>query len=148
MSDDNIDILSPNEELIVVGFTLFASGLSLLGAGFIMWVYLRFESLRNFAFKLIYWLSVSDFIFCAGKLLLIFRLSDFPNNMWTRTPDYLCNAQSIMINFGGLASITCTVAIAWALYITLIKAEIQAEGKYQTILWRICYGIPLFMSIM
>ena len=147
MSDDNIHILETNEEIVVVIFTLTGSLLSLFGASFIIWAYFKFDSLKNFAFKLIYWLSISDFIFCTGKLLLMFELSKFPDNLW-RSSDILCGLQSVLINYGGLASITCTVAIAWTLYISLIDAELYLETKYENKLRSFCFGLPFIFTIL
>ena len=147
MSDDNIHILTPNEEVIVVIFTLTGSLLSLFGACFIIWAYIKFDNLRNFAFKLIFWLSISDFILCAGKLLLVFELPKFPDHLW-RSSDTLCRVQSVLINYGGLASITCTVAIAWTLYISLINAELHLETKYESKLRNFCFGLPFIFTLL
>jgi len=147
MSDDNINSLDLEEEIIVVGFTLAGSFLSLFGASFIIWAYLKFENLRNFAFKLVFWLSISDLIFCIGKILILFEISSFYNNLWGSN-DALCQMQALLINYGGLASVTCTVTIAWTLYTSLIKAELQLEAKYENSLWRFAFGFPFFMTIL
>jgi hypothetical protein len=147
MSDDNIDILPPEEELIVIAFTLTGCILSLFGAMFIIWAYLKFDSLRSFAFRLIYWLSISDFLFCAGKLLTIFELKDFPDQLWTGSPS-ICQIQALLINYGGLASITCTVAIAWTLHTSLVRAPGNIEQTYERPLFYFSFGLPFAFTLI
>ena len=61
MADADFD-LSQDEVSALAGISMFFSALSLLGSGFIIACYLRFRELRMFTFKLVFMLSVNDFI--------------------------------------------------------------------------------------
>ena len=68
MADADFD-LSQDEVSALAGISMFFSALSLLGSGFIIACYLRFRELRMFTFKLVFMLSVNDFINQVGDFL-------------------------------------------------------------------------------
>jgi len=119
----------------------FVSILSFLGSIFIVVTYIRFRRLRSFAFKLVTFLSISDFIFYSGKLLSLFDFS--PANQKT-----VCNVQGIMINFGELASILWSAAIAFTLYSTVLKGKRNFEEEYNDKIKLVALGIPAVLTLI
>jgi len=119
----------------------FVSILSFLGSIFIVVTYIRFRRLRSFAFKLVTFLSISDFIFYSGKLLSLVEVSSA--NIQT-----LCNLQGLMINFGELASILWSAAIAFTLYSTVLKGKRNFEEEYNDKIKLVALGIPAVLTLM
>jgi len=118
-------------------------GLSAAGALFILALFLRHKTLRNFSFLLVAHVSLSDLIFCIGHFL---DLDDDAYILDETTP-FLCIAQGFLIQYGQLSSIMWTAMIAFSLYSTVVLNFREVHKKYpRFLLW--CYGFPLILSIM
>jgi len=128
-------------ETATIFLSSIISFISIFGASFIVLTYIKFDQLRHFAFKLITFISISDFIFYFGKLLSLLQLVGISNLS-------LCSIQGVLINFGELASILWTTIVAYTLFLTVTKHETQIEEKYGQKYMRIGFGIPLILTIM
>jgi len=117
-------------------FALF----SLLGSSFIMFMYWKCAELRNFAFKMVFWIAFSDFFYAIGDMML-----DSPSG------SFACYLQALLISYFELSSMLWTVAIAFTLHITILRKDpnflLDVEGsarKYALF----CWGIPLVLAIL
>jgi len=128
--------LNPNETSLLV-IALVEAILSLLGSLFIILTYVLIKRLRNFAFKLVVCLSISDVIISTGNLFTGDALDGYTN-------DSLCYLQSVLKNYGGLASVLWTTVIAYTLYSTVVvqRSILNLYGKF--VLFG--FGIPLLMT--
>lgn len=83
--------------------------LSLFGCLLILVTYAFFRKVRNFAFKLIIFLSIAELIEVAGNLMGAFLTDD-------STSESSCGFQAFLVNFGNLSSMIWSSIIAWCLY--------------------------------
>jgi len=125
-------------------FVLYASltisFISFLGALFIMITYIKFPKLRNFTFKLVSFISFSDFIFYFGKLLTILQMSGVSNQ-------FICHLQGLTLNFGELASVLWSGAFAFTIYNTFVKSTPNFHKRYDLRLKLFAFGIPFLVTL-
>jgi len=139
MGDKELNVFSDDEKSIVYLLTA-VSVLSLLGSFFIILTYICFRKIRNYAYKLVIYLSYADIILGIGNILS-WRTIKY------KEEDRLCFTQAFLINFGGLASVIWTSVIAWSIYsATVLNAKNLREKNMRFLLFG--YGIPIVMSIM
>ena len=93
-----LDVYDRDERFLVI-LTLVISFLSLGGSFLIIMTYLVFKKIRNYAFKLVVFLSVSDIILTIGNLFSLQTIKDSDDD------DAACKMQAFLVNYGGLASI-------------------------------------------
>jgi len=136
MDNEDIDYLDPNERYLMI-ITFIVSTLSLCGSLFIIFTYTCIKRLRNFAFKLVVYLSISDVILTFGNMLISDQFDD-------ATSDQVCYLQALLTNYGGLASILWTTVIAYTLYITVVKQKSAPTYHGRFLLYG--FGIPLLMT--
>ena len=106
------------------------SGLSFVGAHFIIFMYIRFEQLRSFAFKLVLYLAISDALLAAGRMLSIFQYTKgetFASQ--AEHPGTICYLQGLIENYAQLASIFWVDVIAGTLYATVVKGIPDVKNK-------------------
>ena len=138
MSNDP-NIITNNEQYLLI-ITFVVSIISLLGSLFIILTYLFVKRLRNFAFKLVVYLSISDVILTIGNMLVSDQFDDSES-------DTICFLQAILTNYGGLASILWTSIIAFTIYSTVVNQRKNINTS-QTNFILFGYGIPLLLSIL
>ena len=63
-----------------------------------IFLYLKFKNIRNFAFRLVFFLNISDLIWSVANIIDIFH-NDIVQNKVT------CILQAFVINFSGLSSV-------------------------------------------
>jgi hypothetical protein len=59
----------------------------------------------------------------------------------------MCYAQAIIVSYFGLASVLCTVAIAWTLFSAIILQKPNVEESF----WRMmafAYGLPIIGTVI
>lgn len=128
------------EDRLIVGITIFTAVLSTFGSVLILLTYLRFKKIRNYAFKLIVYLSISDLILTVGGLLSLYTYN-------SRDNDIVCLTQSFLYNIGGLSSIIWTSIIAWNIYsATVLGAKKKAPKNIKYLLLGYC--LPAAISFM
>jgi hypothetical protein len=141
LEHQDIHYLDPKEEKMLIKMTIFLSFLSVIGSAFIILVYYYFLKIRNFAFRLITYLSVADLIFALSKFVIIF------NTEKIREKSGLCILQAFIVNFAGLSSILWTTVISYTLKRTLLKEDFtiyNKENKYVAF----GFGVPFLMSFL
>lgn len=94
-------MLSDAEHLILTDLNVACSAVSFVGCIFVICCYFYYKEARNFAFHLVFMLTISD----AGSAIGYF-LHDPPET----SP--LCYIQSLVTSFFGVASILCTFVIS------------------------------------
>ncbi|KAL4453412.1 hypothetical protein ABPG74_017619 [Tetrahymena malaccensis] len=135
-----------NQVNIIQIIAIVVSSFSLLGAIFIIGIFLSFKKLRVFPFIYVFWLSVSDLISSIGYLLVTDSIGDTPEQL--QEANFTCKTQALMINFGQLASICWTAVIAWTLYNSTVKVVTNLQQKTETKMVAIAFGFPLIMSLI
>lgn len=109
-SDDDYQIISK--------FNQTFAAFSLVGCLFIMVCYWRYADLRNFAFTLVFWMSVTDLIFSIGNIM-----GDVNGTSYPATD--LCKFQGVLRSFGNLSSLIWAVSIAFTLHLCYLQQRIQ-----------------------
>jgi len=116
--------------------------LSLCGTLFVILTYTCWRETRNFAFKLVLQISISDFIYCIAHFFSNNEYLDIPIDSGT-----LCTIQGFLVNFGMVSSFMWAMVIAWTLFATVVLIKPEVQSKF----WIYCiygYAIPLLTSII
>lgn len=137
MSD--FDIYNSHNKFLII-LTIISAVFSITGSTLIICTYVFFKKIRNYAFKLITYLSISDIILSVGNLLSIQTIN--PNGTQP-----LCKFQSFLVNLGGLASILWTSVIAWNIYAATVLGQKNMKQKNKRFLM-LGFGAPFLMSLM
>ena len=138
MSEDP-NVINNNEKYLLV-ITFIVSIISLFGSLFIILTYIFVKRLRNFAFKLVVYLSFSDVILTVGNMLVSDQFDESHS-------DTVCFLQALLTNYGGLATIIWTSIIAFTVYTTVVQHKKNITNSH-FILILFGYGIPLILSIL
>mmetsp|Transcript_2024 Transcript_2024/g.1853 ORF Transcript_2024/g.1853 Transcript_2024/m.1853 type:complete len:151 (+) Transcript_2024:92-544(+) len=137
---DTLDVYSSDEKFIVI-ITIIVSFLSILGSCMIIFTYLLVKRIRNYAFKLVVYLSISDVIITLGNILSIETIQDKDE------AHAACQTQAIFINYGGLASVLWTSVIAWCIYsATVLSTKNLKDKNWKYLLYG--FGVPLIMTLV
>lgn len=133
--------MESSELYILNVLAIVFSALSLLGSIFIILCYCRFRELQTFAFRLVFWLSVSD------ALKSIANMMTFADQHHS-----LCTLQAWMKLFFGWASVLFTCAIAFTLqqgflreYDSYSEMFIRRKTPYYHL---VCWGVSLVFSVL
>lgn len=102
---------------------VIVSAISLCGSIFVVLAYWKFESLRIFAFKLVYVLTIFDGIRSF--------VSMFPSYLDTTEGQISCKIQGFMLEFSSLAGVLWTGVIAFSIYYQVILQKNQIESYYK-----------------
>ena len=133
-----------NTDEVLYIIIVVVSSMSALGSLFVIILYNKFESLQIFAFKLVYILSIFDF------LLAIFSI--IPTPLYISADSQLCIVQGLFIELLSLAGVLWTGAIALILYMQVILQNPQVNRHLNRILIAIlafsiiCSAIPLISN--
>ena len=116
--------------------------LSLFGSTFVILAYTCWKDTRNFAYKLILQISISDFIYCMAHFLNENEILSLPI-----LPGTLCSIQGFLVNFGMVSSFMWSMIVAWTLFASLVLRRTELHKKFKVYC---IYGylIPLLTSIM
>eukprot|EP01114_Cavostelium_apophysatum_P002622 TRINITY_DN12322_c0_g1_i1.p1 TRINITY_DN12322_c0_g1~~TRINITY_DN12322_c0_g1_i1.p1 ORF type:complete len:307 (-),score=10.47 TRINITY_DN12322_c0_g1_i1:71-991(-) len=126
----NITIAFDHDQTVIINYALYASGgLSCLGSLFIIMTYLLFKSTRSYGTRLVFFLSIADFMA---------SFSWFP---WNKS-ELLCEIQAGMLQFFMISSTLWTLAISVSLYQVFVleknedtKAMRFSFAFYQIFVW-------------
>jgi len=112
-----------DEELHILDIiNITANTVSIAGSLFIIFLYMYFTKIRNFAFKLVALLSLSDILFGVANLM---RPSD--------EDGFVCVAQGFLKSFFGNLSIIMTSVIAWVCYASVVKKKKNVDSFHTQI---------------
>lgn len=129
-----------NQVEILYYVVALCAGVSMLGCIFVWIVYWCFLELRAFPFKLVLYLSISDFFHSLGNQYSAFLLPRHKHQTF-------CYAQAVLDTYFTLSSVLWTSVIAFSLYRVVIKRSVQIhhlEGRFHTF----CWLIPLFVTLL
>ncbi|KRX04593.1 hypothetical protein PPERSA_04408 [Pseudocohnilembus persalinus] len=143
--------------------------ISLVGSIFVILTYIIFKSLRTFAFKLVCFLSFSDFLICisflSGMLLYSDNFQQPDKQQQNQIYQYdqeqnsvLCKATGFLLNFGYLSSFLWTSVIAYSMHNSL-KYNFDNNEKQLTrkflcfvyglaIIWNLCIMMTMDFMIV
>ena len=120
--------------------SITTSSFSLLGCSFVICIYIAFQVLQQFNFKLVFYLSCSLLISNIGNLIVT-------NNKPNEINHNYCVLQGFFINFGELSSVSWTMIICYYMK-NLLK---YSDSSYKIRNWTcflIGFAIPLVLSFM
>lgn len=124
---------------------LIATILSFLASFYIILIYIFYPRIRNFAFKMVFYLNIAVCLFAIAELLSLGSPDFlFPN---IERSNGLCYTQSFMLTWFGLSSIIWTSIIAWTLYSTVILNNTNIENKEAKYL-TIGFVFPLIAALL
>lgn len=122
--------------------TITTSSFSLLGCSAIIFLYIAFNSLQQFNFQLVFYLSISILITAIGTLTVTSNDANIGGNDRT-----YCVLQSFLINFGGLSTIYWNMIIIYYMN-ALLKSANEAYVMSQKLVLFFGISLPLVLSIM
>jgi len=138
--DDTDPNVFTSEETYIIRMLVAVSFLSLLGSLFIIFTYICFKKIRNYAYKLVTYLSIADVLLSIGNIMSV-------TTMKNTQEDSTCHAQAFLINYGGLASILWTSIIAWSIYsATVLSAKNLRQKNWKFFIFG--FGFSLLLSII
>ena len=115
-----------NYDQIISISALIGSIFSLLGSIFVIGIYLSFKSLRTFSFKIVFFLSISDFV---RSISFIIRPDIFFKNS-TVNP-VICKIQAFFLSYSSLLSLFLVSLISFTIYSFVLKNENNLVKKYK-----------------
>ena len=105
----------------------------MIGSTFIISAYIWLKSIRSFAFKLVFFMSISDIIHSVCLLLPPKGVS--------------CVVQGFLLQYSAVSSVFWSFNIAFSLYMTALKGE-RDPARYQTKFLILAYIVPLLLAII
>lgn len=135
---DDID----EKRLLIAG--IITNSMSILGSLFISTMYICYKDMQSFAFKLVFFLALSDIIFGIGRL---FNFEQFLQDEISPEVDLPCYIQSVLTSFGGLSTIMATIAISWS----LVQSVVNGVTELNTYLIQyilVIFVFPLAVSFL
>lgn len=124
---------------LVTIISIVTSSFSLLGCSFVLIMFLAFQKLQKFHFKLVFYLCLSILINTIGNLIVI------NDKSYTINQNY-CIMQSFFINFGGLSTVIWNIIICYYIK-NLVKSNLGYHIN-DSLCLSLGYGIPFLMSFM
>lgn len=122
------------ETEVLLQINLIASSLSLIGSLFIMLLYWKALELRVYAFKLVFLLSIGDFIKCLTIILSSLPLPQV---------NILCQVEAFLLDISTLTTFTWYLAISHTLYKAIVHYPDNLEKHYHFWLFLAYIIIPL-----
>lgn len=111
--------------------------------------YIYFRDLRNYSFRLVFYLAISELLTCTGNhhtaFLLPTQLEPSSSSQVNISP--MCEAQAIILNFSCLSSVLWTSVYAFTLYRSL-ALEKKDGWKYEVYYLLYAFGIPLCLNLL
>jgi hypothetical protein len=105
---------------------------------FIAYVY--FKDLRNYNYRLVFYMSMSELLTCIGNFYLAFMLP-----WWSSCT--ICTIQAIILNFSCLSSVLWTSVIAFTIYRSLVLEKTDG-WKYEMYYLLYAFGLPLSLNFL
>lgn len=102
--------------------------------------YVFFKDLRNYNYRLVFYMSMSELLTCSGKDYLAFMIP-----YWYS--DTLCFVQAIVLNFSCLSSVLWTSVIAFTIYRSVVLEKTDG-WKYEVYYLLYAFGIPLSLNFL
>lgn len=112
---------------------IITCSISAFGSIFIITAFLYFKSIRSFAFKLVFFMSISDLVRSISLMLPPEGLS--------------CKFQGFLLQFSTASSILWSFNIAYSLYTTVINQE-NNPSRHQTKFLLLAYLFPFLLAFI
>ena len=128
-------------------FLTISNSVSIIFSSIMIFFYIKFKNIRNFAFRLVCFLNISDLIWSLANIINIAR------NVTSN--DFLCTFQAFLINFSGLSSVMYyhwsfisrwTAIIAWVLYKSVLHGAKEFDLSLMSYIF-LGFIFPFLMSI-
>jgi Slime mold cyclic AMP receptor len=138
--------LFQDQEFFVFKVLCFIACLiSLLSSLSIILIFLFIKRVRNFAFKLVFYLSISDFCLNLSNIITIHTFRDLSGN--DERAGSFCIAQAFLTTLFGLSSIIWPSLIAFSLWATIVKHYMNIEKNECLYIFN-GFIVPICLSIM
>ena len=131
--------LSHCDKVGTLGATM--GSISLFSTLFVLFLYKTNQSLKNFTFRIVVYLQISDLMLSISIIFMSFE------NLRTETSEGFCVTQAFLLNYGVLSTTIWTFLITFIMLVSL-KYNVQWLKKHEKYYLMIGYGIPLILSIM
>ena len=131
--------------LLMKIFCFISCVISLLSSLSIILIFIFIKRVRTFAFKLVFYLSLSDFCLNIGNVITIQSFRNLNGN--DHTTGSFCITQGFLSTLFGLSSIIWPTLIAFSLWITVVKHHMNIEKN--EFIYILCgYAMPFCLAIM
>lgn len=114
--------LSNSQQTSLKVCDIFVCLFSLCGSLVVILCYFRIKIARNYAYKLVVFLVLSDAVYAISRLIHFSRLSE-PS----ADPSKLCVTQAAILNFAGSCSVYWALVIAWGVVQSVIYQNERLE---------------------
>jgi len=149
LNAETYELATPEEARVLEQINIAMSVFSFLGSSFIIFCYYKFQHLHTFPFKLVLFVSISDFITSIGNFM-----GDAGGNDDTHlgASEGLCVFQAVLISYGQLSSVLWSAAIAFTLEMAVLRRsksfsqEHISQYTYHYI--SVCFGAPVIMALL
>ena len=121
-------------------FTLAPCILSIVSNLLIFIAYVFFKDLRNYNYRIVFYMSISEIITSIGKFQIAFLIPGLQDHG-------LCEVQAILLNFSCLSSVMWTNVIAFTIYRSLVLGKTDG-WKYEMYYLLYAFGIPLSLNFL
>ena len=118
---------------ILRGILLIGNSFSFVGSLFIIIAYLWFKPLRSFTFKLVFHMSIADFLHSISLMLP-------PQSIW-------CELQAFLLQASAISSILWSSVIAYTLYDAVIL-EKNTTSNNQVKIYLLAYIFPFLIAFI
>ncbi|XP_038602548.1 G-protein coupled receptor 157 isoform X2 [Tachyglossus aculeatus] len=128
-------LVYPSERTVV----LLSCGLSCLGSGLLVATHALWPELRSRARQLLLYLSLADLLSAASYFYGVLR--DFDRSSWD------CRLQGALSTFANTSSFFWTVAIAFYLYVTIVRSGLGPGSWLLFCFHIVSWGVPLVITV-
>jgi len=141
--------LSQEDKLIIRTVIQSLAGVSLIALTIIHLIYWMFKSLRSFAFELVMWLCLSNFIYNITFFIPLNK-DDKLMNLSNEKVSLGCTLQALISTMSDLSSMFWTTIIGFTAYYSLTNYNNFKERRrlFRAIFFSIAYILPLIFTLM
>lgn len=126
--------MSASEDHTIYLIIIITNSLSLCGSLFILAIFASSASVRSYAFKLVFYMTIADTIRAAGYII-------------PTSTNSLCITQAVLTNFGALSGVLWTSIIAFSIY-AVVVLELENIQSYEKFTVIIGYILPFCITLL
>lgn len=140
-----IKLLQEDNFLLMKICCLIGCFISLISSLSIILIFIFIKRVRTFAFKLVFYLSLSDFCLNVGNVITIENFRSLNGN--DNSEGSFCITQAFLSTLFGLSSVIWPSLIAYSLWATVVKNHMNIE-KNECVYIFFGFAVPICLAIM
>ena len=140
-----LKLFQEDDFLVMKILCLISCFISLISSLSIILIFIFIKRVRTFAFKLVFYLSLSDFCLNVGNIITIENFRSLKGD--DNSVGSFCLTQAFLSTLFGLSSIVWPSLIAFSLWITVVKHHMNIE-KNECVYIFCGFAMPFCLAIM